>query len=127
MAVVNYPIGDFLISLKNTALAKRKEFIVNNTKFIRKVADELKRLGYIDEVKSKEGKLFIKLSYRKKEPVLFDLKLVSKPGMRVYMGIDDLEKIKRPSVFIISTPKGVMSSKKAKKLRQGGEVIVEIW
>lgn len=127
MTIVNYPIGDFLIRLKNAARARQGEVVISNTKLIKAVADKLKMLGYLDEVKLKNNELSVKLAYRKKEPVLYDLKLVSKPGLRIYMGVDDFEKIKRPSVFVISTPEGIVSSKEAKKLRIGGEVIVEIW
>lgn len=127
MTQVNYPVGDFLIRIKNAALARRREVKVPATKLIKAVAEVLAKEGYLQEVKEDKGEIVVKLAYRKKEPVLLDLKLVSKPGLRIYMGVEDLKKIKRPSIFIVSTPKGVMSSEEAKKKNVGGEVIVEVW
>lgn len=123
---MNYPVGDFLIQVKNAALARKQEIVIANTKLIRAVADVLKDLGYVDSIKEDGGKLSIKLTYHRKKPLINRVRLVSKPGLRIYSGADDLEKEKGPSVFIISTPKGVMSSKKAIKKRLGGEVIAEV-
>lgn len=127
MTNINYSIGDFLIRIKNAALAGNKEIGVDNTKFIENIAKVLKKEGILTEVKKKDGKLTVKLAYRKKEPVLIDLKLVSKPGLRIYMGADELSAIRGPSFFILSTSKGPMTSREAIKKRMGGEVIVEIW
>ena len=80
MKVVNYPVGDFLIRIKNAALAGKREIDVSETKLIKAVADVLKKEGYLEKVTEKQGKLNIRLAFRRKEPVLFKLKLVSKPG-----------------------------------------------
>jgi small subunit ribosomal protein S8 len=127
MTNINYSIGDFLVRIKNAALAGKKEFEVDNTKLIESIAKVLKKEGILTEVKKKDGILMVKLAYRKKEPILMNLKLVSKPGLRIYMGADELSAIKGPSFFILSTPKGIMTSFEAIKKRIGGEVIVEIW
>jgi small subunit ribosomal protein S8 len=74
----------------------------------------------------KDGQLTAFISYRKKQPLIMDVRLVSKPGLRVYKKADELEKIKKPTILIVSTPKGVMSSREAIKKRLGGEVIVEM-
>lgn len=127
MTNINYSIGDFLIRIKNTALANRKEMEVDNTKLIENVAKVLVKEGILTEVKKKDGKLTVKLAYRKKEPIIIDLRLVSKPGLRIYMGADELSAIRKPSFLILSTPKGIITSREAIKQRIGGEVIVEIW
>jgi small subunit ribosomal protein S8 len=127
MTNINYSIGDFLIRIKNTALTGKKEFEVDNTKLIESIAKVLKKEGILTEVKKKGGKLTVKLAYRKKEPILMNLKIISRPGLRVYMGADELSAIKGPSYFVLSTPKGAMTSLEAIKQRVGGEVIVEIW
>ncbi|MBU0572545.1 30S ribosomal protein S8 [Patescibacteria group bacterium] len=127
MTNINYSIGDFLIRIKNTTLARKKEMEVDNTKLIESVAEVLKKEGILTEVKKKDGKLIVKPAYRKKEPILMDLKLVSKPGLRIYMGADELSAIRGPSFFILSTSKGALTSREAIKQRIGGEVIVEIW
>ena len=88
---------------------------------------DLVKEGYLNQVKKEGEMLLMTLSYRKKEPEIFGLKLVSKPGLRVYLGIEDLEKRRKPSILLISTPKGIISGREALKARVGGEVIVEVW
>jgi small subunit ribosomal protein S8 len=126
MAKTNYPVGDFLIRLKNAALARQREVEVNITKLIKAVAVVLKEEGYLESMKEKSGKLIVRLAYRRKKPVFINLKLVSKPGLRIYQSADDLASKKGPSFFVLSTPKGLMSSRQAIKKRLGGEVIVEV-
>lgn len=126
VGVVNYPVGDFLIRLKNATLARKHTFSLANTRLISAVAKTLKNEGFLEEVSEKEKKLFVRIAYKKKEPVMLDLRLVSKPGLRVYMGVDNIQELKGPSVLILSTPKGVMSSREAIKRRLGGEVIAEV-
>ncbi len=124
----NYRAGDFLIRLKNASMAGRDEVIVVNTKFILAIAKALKEEGFLQDVKSEKGVLTVKLARAHKESVISDLKLVSKPGLRVYKGVDDIKAKKTASsIWILSTPKGIMSSTKAKKQNMGGEVIAEIW
>lgn len=127
MTITNYPIGDFLIRIKNAVLAKNREVMVDSTKLIKEMANVLKKEGLLQEVKENKGKLIVQLAYRRKEPVVLDIKLVSRPGLRVYASVDELEKKRGPSTYILSTPKGVMTSKEAIKKRLGGEVIAELW
>ena len=91
------------------------------------IAEALKKMGFVDTVKNEKGILTVSLTFKDKKPRIMDIKLVSKPGLRIYMGVDELEKMKGPSIFLISTPKGVVSSLKAIKDRVGGEVIAEIY
>ncbi|MCH7640674.1 30S ribosomal protein S8 [Patescibacteria group bacterium] len=125
--MVNYPVGDFLIQIKNAALAKKRDVEVSNTKLIKEVAKVLKKEGILDETSETGGTFSVRLSFRKKEPVILNLKLISKPGLRIYWGVDELSKKRGPSKFILSTPEGILSSKGAIKKRIGGEVICEIW
>ena len=124
---VNYPAGDFLIRLKNSALAGNKEFNVAATKLILAICKTLVKMGIIEDFKNSDGNITVKLAFKSKKPVILDARLVSKPGLRVYKGADELSKIKKPSALLVSTPKGIMSSKEAIKQRLGGEVIAEIW
>lgn len=126
-SAVNYPIGDFLIRVKNAALARNHEIVVTNSKLVENVALLMEKEGYLEGIKKEKGELLVRLSYRMKEPVILGLKLVSSPGLRVYKGVFELEKKKGPSTFIVSTPEGVMTSMGAIKKRLGGEVIAEIW
>lgn len=123
----NYPIGDFLTRVKNAANAQKHEMISPSTKLITSVASCLKREGFLDEVEKVGSNLHIRLAYRRKEPIIMDLKLVSKPGLRIYMSASDIESIRGPFVMIISTPEGVLSSKEAIKKHVGGEVMAKIW
>lgn len=126
-STTNFALGDFLIRIKNAAMAKHKELEVRSNGTVIAAAKSLKKLGYLSEVAEAKGILALKLAYRDKEPVLMDLRLVSKPGLRIYMTVSEIESKRGPSTFIISTPKGIVSSKEAKKLRVGGEVLAEIW
>lgn len=115
-------VTDFLIRIKNAVMARNKEVGLPVSKKVAAVAAALKKLGFLDKVKKDK----VVLAYRHKKPVLLDLKLVSKPGLRVYMSVSDIEKIKGPSVYLVSTPKGILSSKEAIKQRVGGEIIVKL-
>jgi len=127
--MTNYPVGDFLVQIKNAALSEKREFNLVSTKFIKAVADVLKKEGILEEVTLDKEKrnVTVRLNYHKKRPVLIDLKLVSKPGLRRYMDVDDLKKKRGASFLLLSTPSGVMVSKDAIKKNIGGEVIAEIW
>ena len=123
---INYPVGDFLVRLKNACMAKHKSVSTDATKLIKAVAEVLKKEGYLDSVEEKDGKVNVVLTYRKKEPVMLDVKLVSKPGLRIYMTKEDVERKKGPTTLILSTSRGLMSSKEAIKKSIGGEAIAEI-
>jgi small subunit ribosomal protein S8 len=125
-SITNYTAGDFLIKVKNAALVGKKEIEVVNTKITKGLASALKRLRYFDKVEETAGVLKIELAYRNKRPYLTNIKLVSKPGLRIYRKVEEIEKHKGPSVFLISTPKGILSSREVLKEAVGGEVIAEI-
>lgn len=125
--MTNYPVGDFIIRLKNAALAGNKSLEVSRTKFIVETCKTLKKMGFVEVFEEKSGKVKVELVFKSKKPLVMGIKLISKPGLRVYKSADELAKVKGPSIFLISTPKGLLSSKEAIKQRVGGEVIAEIW
>ena len=126
--MVNYPLGDYLIQIKNIARAGKNEITVVSTKVIKSVSDVLKTEGFLESNKLEEGNLTSKLAIKNKQPVLFDLKLVSKPGLRIYKNFSEVKTRKdKSSILILSTSKGIMSSTSAIKSRLGGEVIAEIY
>lgn len=127
--MTNYPVGDYLVRIKNSALAGRREVVVKHSSFIENVAKCLKKMGVLESVEKKENVLVSVLSYHKKAPILLDLKLVSAPGLRKYADIENLagRKRKNASRLVLSTPQGVMSSDEAIKKNVGGEVIAEVW
>jgi small subunit ribosomal protein S8 len=123
----NFLIGDFLIRVKNTAMAKNKTLTIKSSKQILAIAEALKKTGFLDGIKNEKGMLTLSLTFKDKKPRLMDVKLISKPGLRIYQGIDEIEKKKSPSIMLISTPKGIISNLEAIKERVGGELIAEIW
>jgi small subunit ribosomal protein S8 len=123
----NYSVGDFLIRIKNAARAKNKNVSITSDKQVVAIAETLKKLGFLDEVKKDKGSLNVSLTFKDKKPLLMDLRLVSKPGLRIYQDVSEIGKKRGPSIFLITTPKGVISSRAAIKERVGGEVIAEIW
>ena len=123
---INYPVGDFLVRLKNASMAKHKSVSTPLTKLAKNVAETLKKERYLEDVRVSGGILITDLAFHKKQPVLMDVKLVSKPGLRVYMNVDELAAKRTPSLLIISTPLGVLTSREAIKNRVGGEIIAEI-
>ncbi|MBU0569639.1 30S ribosomal protein S8, partial [Patescibacteria group bacterium] len=112
---MNYPVGDFLIRIKNASLAKRRQVQMTSTNLISAVAKSLVKQGYLREVTEEGGQLTAFLSYRKKQPLIMNVRLISKPGLRVYKGADELEKIKKPTTLIVSTSKGLMTNMEARK------------
>jgi len=124
--MTNYPVGDFLIRIKNAAMIDKRYIEVRNSKLIEAIAMALKKEGYLDEVKKVGSNLSIRLTFRNKKPLILDLKLVSTPGLRVYKGVDELKKVRGPRVLFLSTPKGVMSLSDAVKNNLGGEIIVAV-
>lgn len=124
--MTNYPVGDFLIRLKNTALAGRKTMEVKNTKLISAVSKALMGMGYLSDVKISEGVLSATLVYKDKMPLLSDIILVSKPSRRVYMGAEEIQHFRSPYQMILTTTSGIMSSQTAVKKNLGGEILAKI-
>ncbi len=125
--MVNFRIGDFLIQIKNAARAHRHEVVVRATKNLVATAQVLKKIGYLSDVTVADGVLTVRLAYHKKQPILMDVKLVSTPGLRVYMDAPTLTmRKKKTSILLVSTSHGVMSDKEAIKIGQGGEVYAEL-
>lgn len=126
--MTQYHVGDSLIRFKNAAMARHKDLVVINTKYVKAVFEALKRAGWVREIEEVSAReLKIHIAYMHKEPVVMNLKLVSSPGLHVYMNVDELKLRKKSTTLILSTPNGVMSSKEAIKSNNAGEVIVEIW
>jgi small subunit ribosomal protein S8 len=125
--MTNYPVGDFLIKIKNAVMADQKEVTAVSTNLIVSSAQALRRAGFLESVEIKDGLITVKIAFKNKAPLLYGLKLVSKPGLRIYMDVSEIGKRKKQSTLLISTPKGVLTSKEAVKNGVGGEIIVEVW
>ncbi len=124
--MTNYAIADFLIRLKNASMAGIKEVTMPRTNLILGVAKALQSEKFLDTVTDKDGNITVTLAIYAKKPVLSNVTIISRPGLRIYMSVDELESKKTPDIYILSTPKGVMSGRQAKKLRVGGEVIAKV-
>ena len=135
MLTTNDPIADMLTRIRNANTAKHDTVEIPASKMKLAIADILQDEGYIrgyelvDAVNDfKNIKIELKYNDNKKEKVLTGLKRISKPGLRVYAGRDDLPKVLGGlGVAIISTNKGVVTDKKAGELGVGGEVLAFVW
>lgn len=127
------PIADMLTRIRNALIAKHDAVEVPASKMKKEIARLLLQEGYItsfDVVEEEvQSKIVITLKYGPNgEKVINGLKRVSKPGLRIYAGHDELPKVLGGlGIAIISTPKGVMTDKEARKANHGGEVLAYIW
>jgi small subunit ribosomal protein S8 len=122
------PIADMFTRIRNGQAAKKTTVELPSSNQKLAIANLLKSEGYLQEVSVSEnpGKptLVLELRYFQGRPVIDLIKRISRPGLRVYKGRDDLPKVRGGlGVAIISTSKGVMSDRAARELGQGGEVI----
>ncbi|RLJ68550.1 30S ribosomal protein S8 [Sulfurisoma sediminicola] len=122
------PIADMLTRIRNAQMADKVAVTMPSSKIKVSIAKVLKDEGYIDDfaVRDNGGKpeLDIALKYYAGRPVIERIERVSKPGLRVYKGTDDLPRVMNGlGVAIVSTPKGVMTDRKARASNVGGEVL----
>jgi len=132
--VVTDPIADFLTRIRNALIAKHDTVSIPFSKIKKAMANILVDEGYIasaEEVTDENNhkNIFITLKYgHKYERVINNLKRISKPGLRIYCGHEDLPKVLGGlGIAIVSTSKGVMTDKMARKAAVGGEVLAYVW
>ena len=127
------PVADMLTRIRNANSAKHDTVDVPASNLKKDIAKILLDEGYIKsytvEEDGKQGMIHITLKYLgNKEKVITGLRRVSKPGLRVYVSADELPKVLRGlGIAIISTSKGVMTDKNARKEHVGGEVLAFVW
>jgi len=122
------PIADMLTRIRNAQLAEKASVSMPSSKVKVAIAAVLKDEGYVDEfaVRQEGAKatLNINLKYYAGRPVIERIERVSKPGLRIYKGSNDIPRVMNGlGVAIISTPKGVMTDRKARASNVGGEVL----
>jgi small subunit ribosomal protein S8 len=122
------PISDMLTRIRNAQMARKTVVTMPSSKLKSAIAQVLKDEGYIDgfSVRENKGKpaLEISLKYYAGAPVIEKIERVSRPGLRIYRGRDDLPKVMNGlGVAIVSTSKGVMTDRKARANGIGGEVL----
>ena len=122
------PISDLLTRIRNGQTARKPEVSMASSKLKTAIARVLKEEGYIGDVRlESEGQkttLTIGLKYYDGRPVIDRIERVSRPGLRIYRGKDELPKVLGGmGTVIVSTPQGVMTDKQARSIGQGGEVL----
>lgn len=131
--VMTDPVADFLTRIRNANTVYHEKVEAPASKMKKAIADILKEEGFIKECEyvadAKQGIIRVYLKYGlNKERVITGIKRISKPGLRVYARKDAIPKVLGGlGVAIISTSKGLMTDKQARKLGLGGEVVCYIW
>lgn len=131
--VMTDPIADFLTRIRNASRVGHKTVSAPSSNMKEAIAEILKNEGYINSYEvqedGKQGVITITLKYgRNDEKVITGLKRISKPGLRVYVGADELPKVLNGlGIAIISTSTGVVTDKQARQQGIGGEVLAYVW
>jgi small subunit ribosomal protein S8 len=126
------PIADMLTRIRNAAMARHLRVSIPASNMKLAIARILKEEGYIKDFElvkdNPQGTIRVTLRYVDKRPVLSQIKRVSKPGLRVYTNRDNIPRVRGGlGTTIISTPKGLMTGRKAYHLGMGGEVVCYVW
>lgn len=127
-----YPVADMLTRIRNAGRANHSECVIYGSKLKKAILEILKSEGFIQDFievpESKHLKYKILLKYDKsKKSVIRELRRISKPGRRIYIGAEEVKPYKSNiGITILSTPKGIMTNKKAMKLKVGGELICAV-
>ncbi len=131
--MVNDPVADFVVRLKNAVAVGKMSISVPFSNFKMAIAEALKDAGYVKAVEKKGKKvkkmIDITLAYDESgKPMISGVKRISKPGRRVYRGTRELFAVRYGhGDLILSTPKGIKTGLEARKEKVGGEALFEIW
>lgn len=131
--IVTDPIADMLTRIRNAQTARLETVLVPVSKMKKAIAEILLNEGYVSKVEylddKVQGNIKITLKYESgNKKVITGLKRISKPGLRIYANADEIPSVLNGlGIAIISTSKGVVTDKEAKKLGLGGEVLAYVW
>jgi small subunit ribosomal protein S8 len=130
--MVNDPIGDMLIQMKNAALVGNKVIELPHSRTKQEVADIFRREGYVTaiDVTGDRPKQILKITlrYRGKMPVITGVKRMSKPGLRVYITRRQIPRVVGGTgIAVLSTSRGIMTGKEAREKGLGGEFLCTMW
>ena len=125
-------ISNMLIIMKNGSLAGKESVFLPYSKMKQAIAESLKKEGYIANVAKKIKKdqpvLEVELLYIDKKPKITEVERISKQSRRVYFGMKDIHSVRNGTgLLVLSTPKGILSGKEARKEQVGGEALFRIW
>ncbi|HRW46295.1 MAG: 30S ribosomal protein S8 [Caldilinea sp.] len=131
--MVNDPIADMLTRIRNASMVKQKQVVMPSSTIKVGIARILTEEGFIDGYgvteEKPQPKLVLRLKYTAQgRPVITGLERVSRPGRRFYSGAKDIPWVRSGlGVNIVSTPKGLMTGRKARRERLGGEILCNVW
>lgn len=127
-------IGDFLTAIRNASKAHKEKISVPASEITIRLAEILKNEGFIESVKpfndgnKKFARVHLKYLTEGKKTAIRGLKRISTPGLRVYVGCDEIPKVLGGlGVVILTTPKGVLTGKQAREAKVGGEILCTVW
>jgi small subunit ribosomal protein S8 len=128
------PVGDMLTRIRNASSARHEKVLVPASRLKLRIAEVLRDEGFIKDFvvhkdDKKQGAITIVLKYSTdREPAISDIKRVSKPGLRRYVAIDHIPRVLNGmGIAILSTSKGLMVDREARKQKVGGELICTVW
>lgn len=128
MAVVTDTIADMLTRIRNANQMRYETVEIPSSNIKVEIARILKEEGFINDYKIEGRTLTVSLKYSDKERVITGLKRISKPGLRVYAKSNEIPKVLNGlGIAVLSTSKGIMTDKEARKENIGGEVLAYIW
>jgi small subunit ribosomal protein S8 len=131
--MISDPISDFLTRIRNGSMARKREVLTGCSKISMRIAELLEQNGYIQGVKveSDGPKKYMRIALRYDsagKPIAEGLSRVSKPGLRAYVGAQEMPSVRAGmGIAIVSTSKGIMTGVDAQKLNVGGEVLCLVW
>lgn len=131
--MVGDPIGDFITRLKNASMVGHKTVVLPYSKMKEAIALSLKQAGFVGEISHEstgvQKKLVVALVYDKEGASrIKGVKRISKPGRRLYAGVKDVHPVKYgKGVMVLSTPRGILLDREARKVRVGGETLFTMW
>ena len=130
--MVNDVIGDLIVRLKNAGAIKKASVSIPFSSFKMAIAEKLKDAGYVRAIEKKGKKarktLDIALKYEGGKHVISGVRRVSKPGRRMYKNVHEITPVRYGhGALVLSTPKGILTDKEARKEKVGGEALFEIW
>ncbi len=129
----NDPIADMLTRIRNAIMARHESVVIPSSNIKKSIAEILLDEGFIEgfQVEEKDGKanIIIELKYSdKRHSVISGLKRISKPGLRIYAGVEELPRVLNGlGIAIVSTNKGLMTDEQAREAKLGGEIIAYVW
>ena len=133
MSAISDPVADFLTRLRNASSVRKTEFTVPYSKLKSEIARLLKQEGYIndfelDTTTANKPVLKIKAKYAGKAAAITGLKRVSKPGLRRYVGSEEIPRVLGGlGIALISTSRGILTGQEARRQKIGGELLAYVW